>query len=420
MSTLQWFRPYRMLRVAFAVVQVLPRYVWLIIRERSPDRPTDQAAWDRVHEVAAEQILRVALALQGAFIKGAQIGGARADILPAPFIEKLSRFHDAVPPRDFETLRPIIRRDLRCEIDEVFTFVDPVPLAAASLAQVHRATLHDGSDVVIKIQYPEIRRIIPLDLALLRRVVGLAHRLQRRVDLRSLVAEVTRFIELELDFELEVQATQRLAKILEDHEGVVVPRVFPNHCGENIIVLEYIEGIGVAKIAELEKAGHKLPDIARRIGDLYGAMIFRYGYFHGDPHPGNLLVLADGSIGLLDFGLCKELPTDFARHLAEMMVSAIVGDSAAASAAAEKLGFDTTSIAPENLRSLMLSVIGDSDTEESVFDIMGQSRLRRITEDFALVVRTLILLNGLSHRLVPRRRLIQAQLIQHLAAGVAH
>jgi ubiquinone biosynthesis protein len=419
MSTLQWFRPYRALRVAFSVVQILPRYLWLVIQERSGERPSDQAAWDRVHERAAEQIRRVALALQGAFVKGAQIGGARADILPSPFIEKLSQFHDAVPPRAFDTLRPIIERDLGCGIDEVFTFVDPVPLAAASLAQVHRATLRDGSDVVIKIQYPEIRRIIPLDLALLRRVAGLAHRLQRRVDLRSPVAEVTRFIELELDFRLEVQATQRSAKILENHEGVVVPRVYPAHCGENIIVLEYIEGIGVAKTSELEKAGHKLPDIARRIGDLYGAMIFRYGYFHGDPHPGNLLVLADGRIGLLDFGLCKELPPAFAQHIAEMMVSAIVGDAAAASAAAEQLGFDTESIQPEHLRSLMLSVIGDSDTDESVFDIMGQSRLRRIPEDFALVVRTLILLNGLSHRLAPRRRLIQGQMIQHLAAGVA-
>ncbi len=419
MNTLQWFRPYRVLRVAVAVVQVLPRYVWLIIRERSPDRPTDQAAWDRVHELAAEQIRAVALALQGAFVKGAQIAGARADILPAPFIEKLSQFHDAVPPRDFETLRPIIRRDLGCEIEEVFASVDPESLAAASLAQVHRATLHDGSDVVIKIQYPEIRRIIPLDLALLRRVAWLAHLLQRRVDLRSPVAEVTRFIELELDFRLEVQATQRCAKILENHEGVVVPRVFPAHCGENIIVLEFIDGIGVAKTVQLEQAGHKLTEVARRIGDLYGAMIFRYGYFHGDPHPGNLLVLADGRIGLLDFGLCKELPPDFARHIAEMLVSAIVGDSAAVSAAAEQLGFDTGSIQPDHLRSLMLSVIGDSDTDESVLDVISQSRLRRIPEDFALVVRTLILLNGLSHRLAPGRRLVQAQMIQHLAAGVA-
>jgi len=414
---LKWFRPYRVLRVAIAIALVLPRYLLLIVRERSSRR--DQAAWDRVHDLAAAQIEAVALSLQGAFVKGAQIGGARADILPAPFIDRLSQFHDAVPPRDFDTLRPIIRHDLGCEIEEVFASVDPVPLAAASLAQVHRATLIDGSDVVIKIRYPEIRRIIPLDLALLRRVVALAHWLQRRVDLRGSVNEVTRFIELELDFRLEVQSTLRSAKVLEHHDGVIVPKVYPAHCGDNIIVLEYIDGIGVAKTAELETAGHKLADIARAIGDLYGAMIFEYGFFHGDPHPGNILVCPNGRLALLDFGLCKELPPDFARNIAEMMVSVIVGDSEATRAAAERLGFDTGSIRPDHLRSLMLSIIGDTDTDESVFDIVGQSRLRRIPEDFALVVRTLILLNGLSHRLAPRRRLVQAQMIQHLAAGLA-
>jgi ubiquinone biosynthesis protein len=406
------------LRVAYAVVRVFARYLVLIARGRLFARPTDAAAWERAHTFAAGEIRRVALALQGALVKGAQIFGARADILPAPFIDQLSQFHDAVPPRDFESLRPLIARDLGRPIQTVFASVDEHALAAASLAQVHRATLADGREVVIKIQYPEIRRIIPLDLAMLRRVAGLVHLLQRRVDLRGPVGEVTRFIELELDFAREARSTERLAKILEDHEGVKVPEVHSELCGPNILVLEFLDGIQVSKTDELVRAGHKLADVARRIGDLYGAMIFRYGYFHGDPHPGNLLVLPDGTIGLLDFGLCKELPPGFARNIAELMVAAIVGDSEAATAAAEKLGFDTTAIRPEHLRSLMLSTIGDSDTDESLLDILGQSRLRRIPEDVALVIRTLILLNGLSHRLAPRRRLIQGQLIQHLAAEV--
>jgi ubiquinone biosynthesis protein len=417
-NRLKWFRPYRALRVAYSYVRVLVRYLVLLARDRLFARRSDAAAWNRAHEFAAEEIRRVAIALQGAFVKGAQIGGARADILPAPFIDKLSQFHDAVPPRDFESLRPLIARDLGCPIEDVFASIEERALAAASLAQVHRATLRDGREVVIKIQYPEIRRIIPLDLALLRRVVGLVHVLQRRVDLRGPVAEVTRFIELELDFPREARSTERLGKILESHPGVRVPQIVPEYCGANILVLEFLDGIQVSKTGELKRAGHKLADVAKRIGDLYGAMIFRYGYFHGDPHPGNLLVLPDGAIGLLDFGLCKELPPGFARDIAELMVAAIVGDAPATTTAADKLGFDTTAIRPEHLRSLMLSMIGDSDTDDSLLDIMSQSRLRRIPEDLALVIRTLILLNGLSHRLAPRRRLIQAQLIQHLAAEV--
>jgi ubiquinone biosynthesis protein len=413
------FRFYRALRVAIAVANVFPRYLLLNVRARFPRWAPSPEDWDRVHQVAADQLRRLALSLSGAFTKAAQIGGARADILPAPFIDKLSQFHDAVPPRPFESLQPIVERDLGRKLDEVFASVDREALAAASLAQVHRATLRDGEDVVIKIQYPEIRRIIPLDLGMLRMVVRLIQLLQSRLDLRSVVTEVTRFIELELDFVREADSTERLGEILSAFPDVRVPRVYRELCGDDIIVLEYIEGIQVTHIAEFEAAGHKRADVARKIGALYGAMMFECGFFHGDPHPGNLLVLPDGRIGLLDFGLCKDLPKGFARLVAQMMIAALIGDTDAALEAAAELGFDIGAIRPDHLRSLLLVMIGDSDTDDGVLDILSESRIRRIPEDFALVLRTLILLNGLSHRLAPGRRLVQGQLLQHLAAGAA-
>lgn len=415
---LRHLRAIRMLRVALGVARVLPRYLLLKARARTRRFQPTPADWARAHDAAAREIERIALSLAGAFVKAAQVLGARADFLPAPFIDRLSQFHDAVPPRPFAALAPLVERDLGRPLDAVFAAIEPTALAAASLAQVHRATLRDGSRVVVKIQYPEIHRVIPLDLGMLRRVVALVARIQQRIDLRSLVAEVTRFIELELDFPREVANTERLARTLSDVPEVVVPRVVRDLCGARVIVLEYLEGIQVARTAELVAAGHKLPAVARRIGSLYGAMIFEHDFFHGDPHPGNLLVLPDGRIGLLDYGLCKELPPGFARLVAQMMVSAMIGDSAASLAAAEQLGFDVSAIRPEHLRSLMLMTVGDSDGE-SLFDILGESQVRRIPEDFALVARTLVLLNGLSHRLVPGRRLLQAELLQHLAAGAA-
>jgi ubiquinone biosynthesis protein len=412
-------RVVRVLRVALALARVLPRYLWLLARDRSGRWPTTSADWQRTHRAAAREVKQVALTLAGAFTKAAQILGARADFLPAPFIEELSQFHDAVPPRRFETLAPLVERDLGRRLAEVFASIDREALAAASLAQVHRATLRDGAQVVVKIRYPEIPEIIPLDLGMLRRVVAIVQRLQRRIDLRALVTEVTRFIELELDFAREARSTERLAKQLADRPDVVVPRVYSELCGQNVLVLEYLEGIQVARTKDLVAAGHKLSDVARKVGALYGTMIFEQGFFHGDPHPGNLLVLPDGRIGLLDFGLCKELPPGFARQVATMMVSSMIGDSRAAFAAAEKLGFDVASMRPENLRSLLLMTVGDSDSEAGFFELLGETHLRRIPEDFALVGRTLILLNGLSHRLAPGRRLVQAELLQHLAAGAA-
>ncbi len=416
---LRHLRPVRVLRVQLGLARVLPRYLWLILKEQRRPGSTDQAAWDRVHARAANEIKRVALAYAGAFVKAAQIGGARADVLPSVFIDELSQFHDAVPPRPFEQLRPIVEHDLGRPIDEVFAEVDPRALGAASLAQVHRARLHDGPEVVLKIQYPEAHRIIPVDLKMVRLVGAVASRVQSYVDIRAVINEVTRFIERELDFANEVASTVRLAHVLEDVAEVRVPAVYEGLCGPNLIVLEFLDGIQVTRTEALVAAGHKLPDVARRVGGIYGAMIFELGFFHGDPHPGNLLVLEDGTIGLLDYGLCKELPEGFALLVARMMVSAMIGDTDDALDAAARLGFDTRNMKAEHLRTLMLRTIGDSDGDESVFEVFSESRIERIPEDFALVVRTLILLNGLSERLVPHRRLLQGALLEHLAAGAA-
>jgi ubiquinone biosynthesis protein len=412
------FRAYRVLRIALALARALPRYWLLLLREPLGLRPATQPAWDRAHERAAEQLRRLALALEGGLIKAAQIAGARADILPRAFIENLSQFHDAVPPRPFHTLAPTIEAALGASLEEVFAWVDPTPLGAASLAQVHRARLKGGEEVVIKVQYPEARRIFPLDLAMVRRVVALVQLMTKRLDLRTLADEVTRFIAMELDFRREASSTERLRELLADHPEVRVPRVYPHLTGDRVIVLEYLEGIQVTRAQELQRAGHKLSDVARRIGGLYGAMLFELGFFHGDPHPGNLLVLPDGRIGLLDYGLCKELPAGFARLLAQMMVSALIGDGEAALEAARALSFDVGELRPEQLRSLVLRIFGDAD-DDDLLAVLGGTRIRRIPDHFALVLRTMILLNGLSHRLAPGRRLVQSELIKHLAAGAA-
>jgi ubiquinone biosynthesis protein len=153
-------------------------------------------------------------------------------------------------------------------------------------------------------------------------------------------------------------------------------------------------------------------------GALYGDMIFGRGYFHGDPHPGNHLVLKDGRIGLIDFGLSKELPENFATQVATMMVSALIGDNDAAMAAAEQLGFAVEGLTSGSLRALVLMIMGDSDGEQSFFEVLGENEIREIPSHFGLVARTLVLLNGLSHRLAPGRRLIQGALLQELAQAV--
>lgn len=410
-------RIYRILRIALAVARAMPRYWVLFAREYFSVRPPAREAWNRAHEAAADELRELALALEGGLIKVAQIAGSRADLLPKPFITKLSQFHDSVPPRPFEELRPLVERELGTSLEDVFASVDPVPLGAASLAQVHRAQLLDGTDVVIKIQYPEARRIFPVDLLMARRVAGLVQHMQSSLDLRSLAGEVTRFVEMELDFRREAASTDRLGRILSQRSDVRVPKIHEEYARDRVIVMEYLEGIQVTHTQALGAAGHSLSEVARRVGGLYGSMLFEYGFFHGDPHPGNILVLPDGRIGLLDFGLCKELPDGFARLVAQMMVSALIGDGPAAIDAARELGFGIEDLRGDHLRSLMLRVVGDADEDDDLAEVLGSTKIDKIPDDFALVLRTMILLNGLSHRLAPGRRLVQAELLKHLALG---
>jgi ubiquinone biosynthesis protein len=409
---------YRVLRIALATLRVLPRY-WILLAREALRRPAPQAAWDRAHDAAAEQIRRLALALEGGLIKAAQVGGARADLLPKPFIDKLSRFHDDVPARPWEVLAPLVEAELGAPLSSVFSSVDARPLGAASLAQVHRARLLDGSAVVLKVQYPEARRIFPVDLAMVRRVAAFVQRMQSTFDVLTLAEEVTRFIAMELDFRREAASTERLGEILARRGDVRVPRIHASYTRDRLLVMEYLDGIQVTRTAALRAAGQVPSEVARRVGDIYGAMLFEYGFFHGDPHPGNLLVLPDGRIGLLDYGLCKELPAHFANRVAEMMVAALIGDGDAALCSARDLGFDIAEIRSEHLRSLILGIMGDADGGYDLAAVLGATHIRRIPDDFALVLRTMVLLNGLSHRLAPGRRLIQGELLKHLAAGAA-
>ncbi len=400
---LRRFRPYRAMRIGLAVAYVFPQYLWLLLRERWRLAVPSPEAWNRVHERAAATIHDLGLHLGGLFIKFCQILGARADVLPAAYVEKLARFHDRVPARPFSELARFADGELGKPASEVFSSIDEEPIAAASLAQVHRATLKTGEQVVIKIQYPEIAKLAPADIKNARRVARLVMLLQKRFDIQSVVREVSKFIELELDFEREARSTRRVADDLADCPDVRVPQVHADVSTKRLLVLEFLDGVQIADVAALERAGHARRDVAGRVARIYAQMLFERGFFHGDPHPGNLLVLEDGRIGLLDFGLAKELPPDFASGVARLLVCAFASDAGGALAAARGLGFEVSGGQPEDLLRLVRAMLGEQAKDTSALDLLGQSSIDKIPEHFGLVVRTLILLNGARHSAGARR-----------------
>ncbi len=406
---------YRVLRIAGVALPAIAAYRWLQLRGRF-GRPAAPAVWDRVHDRVARGLHDLGIHLAGLFVKLCQVVGARADNFPEPFIRRLGRFHDAVPPRAFAEMRARIERELDRPIGEVFATVDETPLAAASLAQVHRATLRDGTPVAVKVQYAEIARLARVDLACLRIVARIAGQVSRSFDLRAIIDEIAEFVGLELDFVREAAATERVGAAMVDDPTVRVPRIHREYTTERLLVLEYLDGIKVTDLDRLQAAGHDLGRVARRIGRLYARMIFEQGFFQGDPHPGNLLVMAGTVIGLLDFGLAKELPPGFGAAVGELVTRALAGDVPGAVGAARRAGFEVRDDQATALPGLVLVMLGDRDEQANAFQLIAETPITRVPSHFGLIARVMLLLNGLSHRLAPGQLLIQRALVEALAS----
>src|SRR5262249_12485240 len=176
---------------------------------------------------------------------------------------------DAVPPRPFPEVREWIERELGRPLESVFAEIEEAPLAAASLAQVHRARLGDGGEVVVKVQYPEVARLARVDLASLRFFARLAGGLVKVFDIRSIFDEVASFVALELDFAREAQSTERVRAALADDPTVRIPRLHPEYTTAKLLVLEFLDGIKVVEMERLRAAGHDLDEVGRRIGRIY-------------------------------------------------------------------------------------------------------------------------------------------------------
>ena len=406
------FRVYRILRAAFVIATVALRYWWL--QRRQPA----QAAWDRAHEKTGQAIYRLATDLGGAFVKLGQILGARADVLPPPFVAPLRGLHDRVPARPLSKLRKHLERQLGKPIDQVFSHIEPTALAAASLAQVHRATLTTGEDVVVKIQYPEARKLFPIDMGSLRRAVRVARWLNRTIDARPLVDELAEFVTLELQFDREARSTERVRANLSGDPGVIVPTIHHDLSTDRVLVLDFLAGTPLTALDKLRARGVDLRDVAHRIARLYAKMIFEHGFFQGDPHPGNIFVLDDGRIGLLDFGLAKELPPGFAPAAATMIARGMAGDNAGALAAARSIGFVIADDVAPSLLELVRALLGDYKNAGNMLQQVRPGQLE-IPSHFTLIGRVLVILSGVSHSLVPNERVIAGALIAALAPHLA-
>jgi ubiquinone biosynthesis protein len=303
----------RFLRIAFGFSAALLGYGF---RRLLAGRPTPEA---REH-LRGEALARLLSRLGATFIKFGQILSTRPDLLGPGFIEPLARLQDRVKPAPFATIERVLAGELSREARARLVSIEPEPVAAASVAQVHRARLDDGQAVALKVQRPEAESQVDRDLSILDFWAGLADRIPaiRMLSLRGAVERFGHALRGQLDFRDEALHNRRFAENFASIDNVGVPRLFGELCTRRVLGMEFVEG---ARATEPEKVGGDRSKLARLGGECVLKMIFEDGFVHADLHPGNIILTPDDRVVLIDLGMVSEIPRDLLRPWVETFLA---------------------------------------------------------------------------------------------------
>ncbi len=268
-----------------------------LFTKNGPPKPQERKSRARRFRMALEE-------LGPTYIKLGQALSTRADLIPPDLMEELSRLQDHVPCSPFSDIRIILAESFP-DHKTLFAEIDPIPIAAASIGQVHQGTLPDGDSVAVKIQRPGIQRMMEADLEIMLHLASLMERHIEEFALHEparIVEEFARRLEREVDYRIEAGNMERFARQFLDESFVYVPRVYHHLTAERVLTMEYMEGIKISDLDRLDRFGADRKRLTRRGATLFLKQVFTHGYFHADPHPGNLFVLPGEVICLLDFG----------------------------------------------------------------------------------------------------------------------
>ena len=344
----------------------------------------DEHARDPNHAVVPAKADELATDLETmgpTFVKLGQLLSSRSDLLPPPYIDALARLQDNVKPFPFSDVERIVTEELGARISKAFQMFDEEPVAAASLGQVHRAVLHDGKAVVVKVQRPDIKKQVFEDLEALAEIAAVLDRrtkIGKRYHFSDMIAEFRKTLLTELDYRREAHHLTTLADNLAEFERLVVPRPVPDYCTTRVLTMDYIEGSKVNSLSPVVLVEIDGDALAEELFRAYLKQIFIDGFFHADPHPGNVFITSEGELALLDLGMVARLSPRMQEQLLQMVLAISEGRADDVGDVAIKIGETTPEFQEKQFRQRVEDVV--AQTQDAT---LGELQVGRVFLDMA-------------------------------------
>jgi predicted unusual protein kinase regulating ubiquinone biosynthesis (AarF/ABC1/UbiB family) len=362
-----------------------------------------------------------ALDMKGILIKAGQFMSSRVDILPDEYTSELSLLQDSVPPHDYNGIKNRIIEELGASPEDIFQKFNTKPIAAASLGQVHEAVLKDGQKVAVKIQYPEIEKIIETDIRMLKAVIRLFRGKFGHINFDTLHSEFSRILRAELNYLEEGKNAEKFSQNFEGDERVIFPDVYWKYTTKHVLTLEFVEGIKISEYDSLKASGINIEELATLLGEVYSRMIYLHGFFHGDPHPGNILVQQGPKLAFVDFGIVQAIPERIKIELRKFANSIVERNPEDAVDSLRKMGFilegadyraiiDLSQSLMDKYRDILpreLKRLTIDDIWNEIENVIEIIEFIQIPNNFILLGRTIGILNGISFRLNPEVNIIE-------------
>ncbi|MEW6302411.1 MAG: AarF/ABC1/UbiB kinase family protein [Verrucomicrobiota bacterium] len=392
----------------------LPALLDIPIKSLRRDQP------DISHLPPPERLRRACEELGPTFIKMGQILSTRSDLLPEAFTKELSKLQDQVTPIAFEEVREVLRKELKRPLEEIYDYIEPLPLGSASIAQVHKAKLRDGKDAVVKVQRPGVPELVTVDLEIMHHIATLMenHLEGWKVHKPTLIVDViARTLQKEIDFMAEAAHIERFSWQFAGEPSVYIPKVYHVATTPKVLTMEFIDGIKVSALIGMETTLFERKEIARRITDLVMKQIFVHGFFHADPHPANIHILPEQVVCFLDYGMMgfvdqrgREAFADLVAGIArrnEISVANALLKLAAADSEPPRQGLEAD--VAEFMHQHFYRPMKDVEFGKllgQLFHLTARYGLR-MPPDFFIMIKALTLTEGLVRRLHPEHDIIE-------------